>query len=121
MNTIETGYKTESLALDYLLENGLILRDRNFRSRFGELDLIMQDHESIVFVEVRLRTKTEFGDGAASVDHRKQRKLCKTALNYLKLKRLNNHICRFDVISVSRSIDDSVKIDWIKNAFDYQG
>ena len=121
MNSIEQGQKAESIALDYLQKHGLTLLERNFHSRFGELDLVMQDADSLVFVEVRLRTNSDFGDGATSVDIHKQRKLAKTALSYLKARGKNNHYCRFDVISVSRNADDSVTIDWIKNAFDYQG
>lgn len=112
------GHIAEDAALLYLTQQGLKLVTKNFRSRWGEIDLIMQHPKSLVFVEVRYRKSSYFGGGSASVDARKQRKLIRTALYYLQQQKMNNAICRFDVISLSTTETGETSIDWIKNAFD---
>jgi putative endonuclease len=85
---------------------------RNYRSRFGEIDLIMRDSETLVFVEVRMRGSKDFGGAAASIDARKQAKLISTAQLYLATLA---HIppCRFDAVL----LDSSDNVEWVKNAF----
>jgi putative endonuclease len=85
---------------------------RNYRSRRGEIDLIMSDGPLLSFVEVRMRNNGSFGSGADSVDRHKQRKIILTAQAFLQ-RQVNSpwQEYRFDVISIG---DD---IDWIKNAF----
>ena len=107
------GRQAERLAESLLLRNHLILLERNYRSRFGEIDLIMQDGDTLVFVEVRQRSNPHFGGAAASIDGRKQRRLILTARRYLaKLKRMPQ--CRFDVVLFGDGPDP----EWIRNAFD---
>jgi len=120
--TREQGEYTENLARQYLESKGFTLIEKNFNCRMGEIDLIMQDNSSLVFVEVRYRRNTYFGNGAESVTPSKQAKLVKTASLYLQRNtKLNQYPARFDVISITGSIatDDINKInfDWIKNAF----
>jgi len=119
MSTQTTGQAAEKQARHYLENQGLRLRARNYRSRFGEIDLIMVDGDTLVFVEVRLRTHTSYGGGLSSVDTRKQRKLARTALAYLQQHRLNDAYCRFDVIAVHPQ--GTTTFEWIRNAFDYTG
>lgn len=108
------GGLAEQQAAQYLQKQGLKLLQTNFRSRFGEIDLIMQDAETHVFVEVRLRSSTKFGGAAASIDARKQAKLLKTAQFYLaQFKSIPP--CRFDAILLQSA--DISKIEWVKNAF----
>jgi putative endonuclease len=121
LNSKDKGYEAESIALEYLCKKGLKLLERNFLIRAGEIDLIMHDGESIIFVEVRYRKESDFGDGAASVTKAKQRKLGRTALAYLQKHKKNNEYCRFDVISITKDLHSPSTIDWIKNAFDYAG
>jgi len=103
------GAYYEQLALDYLLSRSLILQDRNFSSRFGEIDLIMRDGVSTVFVEVRKR-KSGIDAANWSITSAKQNKLVKTAQYYmLKIGRELN--CRFDAIL----IDEQNNIEWLKN------
>lgn len=110
------GQSAESRAEAFLKGQGLKLLARNWRCRFGEIDLIMQDSTTLIFVEVRLRTRSDFGGAAASVTPAKQKKLLATARQYLAtLKTLPP--CRFDVVALSG--DDSP--DWIRNAFDDMG
>lgn len=111
---IKSGALAEQLAARYLQQQGLKLLQLNYSCRYGEIDLILQDGDTHVFAEVRLRSGSGFGGAAASIDARKQAKLVRTAQHYLsKLQRIPP--CRFDAI-VMQSVDIS-KIEWIKNAF----
>ena len=122
VTTRELGDVTESLACRYLEEKGFKLLERNFNCRFGEIDLIMQDSDSLVFVEVRYRRSNNFGSGAESITASKQSKLIKTASAYLQRHaKLNKYPARFDVVSITGSIEtdniNNIDFEWIKNAF----
>ena len=91
------GARAEALAADYLVGQGLHLVTRNFRTRRGEIDLVMRDRASLVFVEVRLRTRSAFGGAAASITAAKRARLVAAARAYLAtLER--EPPCRFDAI-----------------------
>ena len=109
------GKACEKLACDYLKKNGLKLIDKNFHSRYGEIDLIMLHQDMVVFIEVRYRKNQNFGGAKASVTLSKQQKIKKTALFYMQKKgrELN---ARFDVIAMTGE-QNSPSIEWIKNAF----
>jgi len=110
------GQTAEARAAAFLQARGLKLLARNWRCRFGEIDLIMRDGATLVFIEVRLRSRNDFGGAAASITPAKQRKLLAAARQYLAtLKTLPP--CRFDVVALSG--DDAP--DWIRNAFDDMG
>ncbi len=116
--TQQKGLFYEQLALRYLKKRKLKLLHKNYHCRSGEIDLIMQDHESIVFVEVRYREKTAFGDGLDSVTSHKQQKLIKTAQLYLTQQGLYDKVAaRFDVCSICQPHGKPV-INWVKNAFE---
>ncbi len=86
----------------------------NFHSRHGEIDLVMQDRDSVVFVEVRYRRQTRFGSAAESVDRHKQSRLIACAHHYLQTHpHAAGMPCRFDVVTINGG--DS--LDWIRNAF----
>lgn len=108
------GPDAEQVALDFLLGHHLTLLARNYRCRFGEIDLIMQDGETMVFIEVRLRTSERFGGAAASITASKQAKLLSTARHYLAQLQ-HEPPCRFDAVLLSGRSDSP--IDWIRNAF----
>lgn len=107
------GEQAEQRAREHLQEAGLRLQERNYRCRHGEIDLIMRDGDTLVFVEVRERRNSRFGSGADSVDARKRHKLIATAQHYLQRSRAASP-CRFDVVS----IDGSGQLLWIAGAFD---
>lgn len=108
------GVQAEQVAAKYLQQHGLKLLHCNYSCRFGEIDLILQDGETHVFAEVRMRKSAAFGGAAASIDSRKQAKLLKTAQFYLSsFKRIPP--CRFDAVLMQSA--DLTKIEWIKNAF----
>lgn len=110
------GKTAEANAEAFLKTQGLTLVTRNWRCRFGEIDLVMQDGATLVFVEVRLRSRSDFGGAAASVTPAKQKKLLAAARQYLSaLKTLPP--CRFDVIA----LDSNAAPQWIRSAFDDVG
>lgn len=111
-----TGDLHEQNALDYLKGKGLKLLDSNHHSRHGEIDLIMQDKDTLVFIEVRYRRDKSFGGAALSVTPAKQRKIALTALQYIQRKGKSEMPCRFDVIAITG--DNGDKSQWIKSAFD---
>ena len=109
----DRGRWAEDLAAEHLARGGLQTVQRNFRCKWGEIDLIMQDRHVIVFVEVRYRRQNRFGSPAESVGYRKQQKLIATAEHYLQTREeLSNSPCRFDVVSISPD-----EVSWIKDAF----
>jgi putative endonuclease len=115
--TLISGKLAEQYACEFLTKKGLRLLARNYRSNAGEIDLVMQDLQEIVFVEVRLRNNHYCGDALDSVDFRKQRKIILAATHYLqKLNSLDKVNCRFDVIGISYASTNTT-VEWIKDAF----
>jgi len=109
------GAQAEQLAAQYLQQQGLKLIAQNYRSRFGEIDLIMHDGTTVVFIEVRLRRNAGFGGAAASIDARKQKRIISTAQQYLAgLARVPP--CRFDAVLLDDAREGNMQ--WLKNAFD---
>ncbi len=109
------GKDAEKIAASYLQKQSLTLLAQNYRCRFGEIDLIMQENDTLVFIEVRLRTQEAFGGAAASITSSKQAKLLRTARHYLA--EINDQPpCRFDVILFSGR--NGQNIEWIRNAFE---
>lgn len=108
------GIRAEQLAAQFLQQHGLKLLQHNYRCRFGEIDLILQDGETLVFAEVRLRSRNDFGGAAASINNTKQKKLVRAAQYYLS-SLANVPACRFDAVLL-RSQDGS-GIEWLKDAF----
>jgi putative endonuclease len=114
MDRIARGRVAERSAEAFLVAQGLVLRARNFRRRFGEIDLIMRDGESLVFIEVRMRESRSLVSAAESIDFRKRRKLLLTAEAYLQASGWDGP-SRFDVVLV----DHEHAIEWITDAFDH--
>ena len=107
------GSEAERYAESFLRYHNLVLIRRNYHCRFGEIDLIMRDGTTLVFVEVRMRTSPAFGGAAASITLAKQRKLLRTARHYLASLKFEPP-CRFDAVLLSGQDED---VEWIKNAF----
>lgn len=106
------GQSGEDDALAYLQQQGLKLVARNFLCKGGEIDLVMQDKDVLVFVEVRKRAAGNYGGAAASITPAKQRRLIIAAQQYLQRYKMPP-ACRFDIIAI-----DGSEIDWLKNAID---
>jgi putative endonuclease len=111
---LDQGQAAEEQALAYLHKQGLRLLARNYRSRSGEIDLVMQQADTLVFVEVRYRQSSHFGSAVESVTAAKQRKLLSTASRFLQERALDVP-CRFDVVGISGR--QSTEIEWIQDAF----
>lgn len=110
---MKPGVRAEQLAAQYLQRQGLALVQSNYHCRFGEIDLILRDRETLIFAEVRQRSCSNFGDAAASIDTHKQQRLILTAQHYLTtLPRTPP--CRFDAVL----LDAAENIEWVKNAFE---
>ena len=115
----QIGYQAELQAKDYLKQQGLLFQESNFLAKVGEIDLIMIDNSTLVFVEVRFRRKVGFGSAIDTVTYSKQKKLTKTAQLYM-LKRFKTVEidCRFDVVGIDYCPKQRTqKTTWIKNAF----
>ncbi len=108
------GVEAEQIALNYLKKQGLTLIANNYSCRYGEIDLIMQEGKTIVFIEVRMRKNQQFGGAAFSITPSKQQKLIHTAQHFLA--QYGNPACRFDAILMTTAKIEH--IEWIKNAFD---
>ena len=99
--TYDKGLEGEKRATEYLQNRGMVLLQQRYRSPFGEIDMVMRDGETLVFVEVKARTTGREGAGLLAVNARKQNKILRTALQYLAC-----HACdcpaRFDVVEVTK-------------------
>jgi putative endonuclease len=116
-STADKGSHFEKIARTYLTRKGFRKFRHNFRSRFGEIDLIAEDKGTLVFIEVRYRQDLSHGSPLATVNKGKQEKIIMTARYFLQKNGLTNRMpCRFDVIGITGP-SDKIQIHWIKNAF----
>ena len=117
-NTRAIGDQAEQLAFRFLKDQGLRPVMRNYRCRYGEVDLIMLDGDCLVFVEVRYRFGRSFTRAVLTVDNHKQRKLVCAAEMFLSIRRAySGHLARFDVVGVDRDADGHTTIEWLRDAF----
>ncbi|KAA0258666.1 YraN family protein [Deferribacter autotrophicus] len=105
------GKAGEKKAAKYLISKGYSIIDKNYRCKFGEIDIIAKKDDVIVFVEVKTRKNRNFGYGFEAVDRKKIDKIIKVAERFLMSRNIENP-CRFDVISI-----DGDDITHIENAF----
>lgn len=117
MSRRDRGRDGEAAAWEYLRRAGYRLRERNLRTRLGELDLVVERDDTIVFVEVRSRGGPRFGTPFESVDARKQRRIARLAAQYLAREKLDGRRARFDVLAVEWH-DAGPRIDHLENAFE---
>lgn len=109
---VQAGKQAEQQALTYLQQQGLILLERNFRCKVGELDLIMQQDVVVAFIEVKYRHTAEYGGALMSLSARQQQRIIKAASYYL-MRYAPHAQARFDVIA----IDGDSDLQWLPNAF----
>lgn len=110
----DRGKDAEARAAKFLEAQGLQIVARNYRGRYGEIDLIAREGATLVFVEVRARASNAFGGAAASITTAKREKLTRTALQYLATLG-RTPLCRFDAVLLG---GNAGPIEWIRNAFD---
>ncbi len=113
---IAKGALAEEIAHNFLMTNGLSPIDRNYRTRFGEIDLIMKDNNILVFIEVRYRSYNTFGSATESITKKKQNRIIKTAQHFIMTNQITEAI-RFDVVAITPNTSKDVSCNWIKNVF----
>ncbi len=112
---ISAGNQAEHISEQLLINNGLTTIETNYRTRLGEIDLIMLDNNSLVFIEVRLRTN-QFVSAVETINLKKQQKIIKAAQFFLQNnKKFASCPCRFDVVALDSL--DITSANWIKDAF----
>ena len=115
-STRTKGYKGEQIAADYLESSGYEIKKRNFHfGKNGEIDIVAEKNDELVFVEVKFRTTNSYGDPIESITPRKAQTLRKVAEGYLYVNKIYDKSCRIDVIIVDFR-DKDPKIEHIENA-----
>jgi putative endonuclease len=118
----ELGEAGEAAAQAFLRQRGVKILAANFRCKAGEIDLVGQDGETVVFAEVKTRLSLAFGPPELAVHIRKQRQIVRTAEWFLAAKRLGDISCRFDVLAVTfPEEDEAPHIEWVRDAFPAEG
>lgn len=112
------GIIGEELAVAALVARGYAILERRYATDRGEIDIIAEDGDALVFVEVRARATGEFGRAAESVTRAKQRQVTRVAIEYLARHQIVNRPCRFDVVAVDRALDDAPHITVYVGAFE---
>jgi len=120
-NKIQLGKKGERVAVQLLKSEQMSIRELNFRCHLGEVvgevDIIAEDKDAIVFIEVKTRSNDKFGSPEEAVGYSKQKKLVQVAMHYLQKEQLEDRICRFDVISIIMKNNKVERVDHIVDAF----
>lgn len=112
----------EDLACNYLESKGYRILERNFNCKVGELDIIAMEGDNLVFIEVKSRTSTGYGNPSEAVSYTKQKRIVKAALFFMTKHKLFDYMSRFDVIEVmTDGTKENSSINLIKNAFEYSG
>jgi len=115
------GQTAETEAERYLRRKGYRILARNVRAPSGEMDLVAQSGDVLVFVEVKARSSPEFGGAVAAVDRDKQRRLVRLAAQYLAKHRLRNQPCRFDVVLCAGGPENPTVAEHLEHAFEVPG
>lgn len=116
--SLRKGLRFEDRARRYLAARGLELQEANYRCRFGEIDLIMRDADTLCFIEVRYRNSLDFGGASASITAAKQRRIVKAAQFFLSAQpRPSRHALRFDALLIQQQAGGDLDFNWIQNAF----
>jgi putative endonuclease len=115
---IDTGKRGEAIAAAYLERMGYVVLERNYRCRFGEIDIVARDGTTVCFVEVKSRRSARYGDPQLAVHAKKQEKMIRTARHYLAGRGLEDRPARFDVAAIRLAPDGAGAVDLIRNAFE---
>jgi putative endonuclease len=115
-STTTLGSLAEDAAIKFLTKQDLHLIERNFRSRYGEIDLIMKDAEIIVFVEVRYRKNKKYLDPLETINSKKVKHIINTCNFYIQKSNTDNRMYRIDIITLSGNLE-TPEIQWYQNAF----
>ncbi|WP_054875560.1 YraN family protein [Oxobacter pfennigii] len=113
----EKGNLGETAALNYLIQNGYVILEKNFSTKYGEIDIIARDNDYIAFIEVKTRRDEKWGLPSEAVTLNKQCRIARMAMLYIAKKRLNDENFRFDVVEVILSDNEVKYLRLIKDAF----
>ena len=116
-NNQTSGKQGEDLAADTLRNKGYAVLARRYRTRYGEIDIIAKDKDTLVFVEVKARRTDQFGTAAECVSESKQRRIAAMALDYLNRINRPDALCRFDVVAIDGLGTSQATVNVIKDAF----
>ena len=114
---LHLGERGEALAWGFLKREGYDILEKNFRTRFGEIDIIAEKAGTLVFLEVKTRRNTRFGLPEEAVDWKKRQKLGRMAEAFLQNKRLENRPARFDILSVVWDGTGEPRFSLLEDAF----
>ena len=117
MNLGTAGKKGEDMVAKFLINKGYTVLKRNYISRFGEIDIIAEKHNTIVFVEVKTRRENSLVKPLEAVDSNKVRRMTLTAEDYITKTQTDNLQPRFDVAEVTVTEENKYRLNYIKNAF----
>jgi len=113
LNKRKVGFDKEEFAAAYLEQQGVVILQRNFYCKQGEIDIVARHGEYLVFVEVKYRSGDALGNALEAVDYRKQRRICRVADYYRFLHKIGSQrMIRYDVVAIQGH-----EIQWIQNAF----
>ncbi|MFC1594520.1 YraN family protein [Candidatus Omnitrophota bacterium] len=115
---IELGAAGEAAALHYLSKHGYVIREKNLKSRLGEIDIIAREKDTLCFIEVKTRSDLQKGYPQEAITPHKQRQIARVALQYVKKNNLFGKKTRFDIVSIIVGDEGTPRIKLIKNAFD---
>jgi putative endonuclease len=115
------GLIGEELAARELIARGYAILERRYRTARGEIDIVAEDGDTVVFVEVRARASAEFGSAAESVTTAKKRKVVAMAIEYLSRRTITDRPCRFDVVAIEDALGEAPLITVYPSAFDAAG
>ena len=115
------GARAERAAARYLRRHGYSILERNFRVRHGEIDIVALDRGVIVFVEVKARLQSRFGEPLEAVDRRKQRQIARAAEDFVRRHRLHDRAIRFDVVGMRPRRWFGWDVELVRDAFDVPG
>ena len=116
VNLREQGNKGEDLAVEYLMKKGYRILQRNYRFERGEIDIIAEDLDALVFIEVKSRSSHSFGEPHEAVTVHKREQIRKIAAGYLFTESIDERECRFDIIAIQHT-GSTVDIQHFENAF----
>ena len=117
VDRLSLGKEGELFAVKYLKKQGYKIKEQNYKTHLGEIDIIALEDKTIVFIEVKTRKSAGYGAPFEAVNNRKQGQITKTAQHYLLTKKIKNSAVRFDVLSLIRS-REAYEAELIKNAFE---
>lgn len=114
---LKLGERGEALAWNFLKKMGYAILEKNYRTRFGEIDVIAVKDDSLIFIEIKTRRNHHFGLPAEAVDWRKRQKMIRVAESYLQQKKMENREARFDILSITWDGTTEPHFEILDNAF----